>query len=363
MKFRLLKRLDIYIIKKFIGTYFFAILIIIGISVVFDAAEKIDDFMEKSAPLKAIIFDYYMNFIPYFASLFSSLITFVAVIFFTSKMAYNTEIVAILASGVSFKRLLYPYFVAALFIGTLNFVLVAFIIPRANEIKIDFENKYVKNQYVNESSNIHRQLSPNTFVYMESFAVYSKTGYKFSLEKYEKNKLRSKLMADYAQWDATSNKWTVYNYYIRDFSDRKETIRRGEKLDTLIDLSGQELSQRANVVETMNIFELSHQIKKQKARGADDVVILQTEMNKRYAYPLSTFILTIIGVSLSSRKVRGGIGLHIGLGILLSFAYILFMRFSEMFAVGGLISANVAIWVPNVLFAFIAFYLYRKTPK
>lgn len=363
MNFRLLKRLDIYIIKKFIGTYFFALLIIIGIAVVFDAAEKIDDFMEKNAPFKAIIFDYYMTFIPYFASLFSSLFTFVAVIFFTSKMAYNTEIVAILASGVSFKRFLYPYFLGALFIALLNFTLVAFIIPPATEIKIDFENKYVKRQYVNTETNIHRQLSPTTFVYMEGFSVSGKLAHKFSLERYENNKLKSKLMSDYAQWDSTSGKWTAYNYFIRDIGENGETIRKGEKIDTLIDLSGKELSQRSNVVETMNLFELNQRIEKQRSRGADDVEFLEAEKNKRFAYPLSTFILTLIGVSLSSRKVRGGIGLHIGLGILLSFAYILFMRFSEIFAVGGVISANVAIWVPNVLFAFIAVYLYWKTPK
>jgi lipopolysaccharide export system permease protein len=363
MKVKLFKRLDTYIIKKFIGTYFFALLIIIGIAVVFDAAEKIDDFMEKNAPLRAIIFDYYMNFIPYFASLFSSLFTFVAVIFFTSKMASNTEIVAILASGVSFKRLLYPYFVAALFIAVLNFLLVGFIIPRANEVKIDFENKYVKKQYQNTETNIHRQLSPNTFVYMENFMVIGKIASKFSLEKFDGNQLKSKLVSDYAVWDSTSGKWTAYNYYIREILNGKEVIKRGEKIDTLIDLSGKELSQRSNVVETMNLVELSRQIVKQKQRGADDVQFLQAERNKRYAYPLSTFILTLIGVSFASRKVRGGIGLHIGMGFVIGFSYLLFMRFSEMFAIGGVISANVAIWVPNILYAFIALYLYWKTPK
>lgn len=363
MKLRLFKRLDTYIIKKFIGTYFFALLIIIGIAVVFDAAEKIDDFMEKNAPLSAIIFDYYMTFIPYFASLFSSLFTFVAVIFFTSKMASNTEIVAILASGVSFRRLLYPYFVAAFLIALLNFVLVGFIIPRTTAVKIDFENKYVKKQYQNEESNIHRQLTPNTFVYMENFMVVGKIGSNFSLEKFEGNTLKSKLVSDYAVWDSTSGKWTAYNYYIREIYDKKEIIKRGEKIDTLIDLSGKELSQRSNVVETMNLFELSDQIKKQKQRGASDVAFLQSERHKRFAYPLSTFILTLIGVSFASRKVRGGVGLHIGLGFVIGFSYLLFMRFSEMFAIGGVISANVAIWIPNVLYAFIALYLYWKTPK
>lgn len=363
MKLRLFKRLDTYIIKKFIGTYFFALLIIIGIAVVFDAAEKIDDFMEKNAPLSAIIFDYYMNFIPYFASLFSSLFTFVAVIFFTSKMASNTEIVAILASGVSFRRLLYPYFVAAFLIALLNFVLVGFIIPRTTAVKIDFENKYVKKQYQNEESNIHRQLTPNTFVYMENFMVVGKIGSNFSLEKFEGSTLKSKLVSDYAVWDSTSGKWTAYNYYIREIYDKKEIIKRGEKIDTLIDLSGKELSQRSNVVETMNLFELSDQIKKQKQRGASDVAFLQSERHKRFAYPLSTFILTLIGVSFASRKVRGGVGLHIGLGFVIGFSYLLFMRFSEMFAIGGVISANVAIWVPNVLYTFIALYLYWKTPK
>jgi len=358
-----MKILDWYIIRKFIGTYFYAIILIVGIAVIFDVAEKIDDFLEKDAPMYDIIFRYYLNFIPYFANLFSSLFVFIAVIFFTSKMAYNTEIIAILSSGVSFKRMLYPYFISATIIAIFSFVLNSFIIPPANAVRLDFENKYVKRPYVNTDRNIHRQVRPGIFVYMRSFNTYNNTAYNISIERFDGNKLLSKLIADNAQWDSTKNKWTINRYYIRNYTDRGEEIIKGDMIDSTIYLTPSDFNKRLKMVETMNLFQLNDFIAEQKLQGADTIEYLLIEKHSRYAYPFSVFILTLIGVSLSSRKVRGGIGLHIGLGLALSFSYILFMRFSTMFAVGGQLSPGLSVWIPNILYALIALGLYRMAPK
>lgn len=358
-----MKKLDLYIIKKFIGTYFYAILLIVGIAVIFDISEKIDDFMEKGAPLSAIIFKYYINFIPYFANLFSSLFTFIAVIFFTSKMAYNTEIIAILSSGVSFKRMMYPYFISATIIAVFSFVLNSFIIPPANGVRIDFENKYIKKPYQNSERNIHKQVRPGMFVYMRSYNSYSQIAYNLSIEKFENGELKSKLISDFAQWDSTKQKWVANKYYIREYQQNGEKITTGQTIDTSFYLSPKDFNRRLNIIETMNLFQLNEFIDEQKLQGADNIELLLIEKYSRFAYPFSAFILTLIGVSLSSRKVRGGIGLHIGLGLAISFTYILFMRFSTMFAVGGHLSPLVSVWLPNFIFAFIAVGLYRMAPK
>lgn len=359
-----IRKLDIYIIKKFIGTYFFAIALIISIAVVFDISEKIDDFIEKEAPLKAIIFDYYMNFIPYFANLFSSLFTFIAVIFFTSKMAYNTEIIAILSSGVSFRRLMYPYFISALIIAIFATTLSNFIIPPANRERLEFEDKYIKNPYRNKDRNIHKQVLPGHFIYMESYNTRNDIGYKFSYESLENGELKSKLMADYIKWDTSSNKWNIRNYYIRDIAGDTEKITTGQSIDTTLNgITPEDFRRRDNFAERMTFRELRDFIDQQRLQGASNINVWLIEKHIRFSYPFSTFILTLIGVSLSSRKVRGGMGMHIGLGVLLSFSYIIFMRFSTMFAVSGYFSPFIAAWIPNVIFALIGIFLYRIAPK
>ncbi|MDD3567383.1 MAG: LptF/LptG family permease [Bacteroidales bacterium] len=358
------KIIDVYIIRKFIGTYIYAIVLIMGIAVIFDLAEKMDDFVSKGAPLKAIVFDYYLNFIPYFANLFSSLFTFIAVIFFTSKMAYNTEIIAILSSGVSFRRMMFPYFVSAFIIAVFSFLLSSFIIPPANRVRLEFENTYVKKQYRNTDRNIHRQVRPGIYVYMQSYNTHSNIGQRFSIEHIEDGELKSKLISDYVKWDTTINKWVAHNYHIREFQDTSEVIKHGTSIDTTIYLYPSDFSQRLNIVETMNMFELDDFIEEQRLQGNENVDFFLIEKYSRVAYPFSTFILTIIGVALSSRKVRGGIGLHIGLGLALSFSYILFMQFSTIFSVkGGNIPPLVAVWIPNFLYAIIAFVLYKFAPK
>ncbi len=359
----MLKKIDFYIIKKFLGTFFFAILIIISISVVFDFSEKIDEFMEKDAPFDAIIFDYYLNFIPYFANLFSYLFTFIAVIFFTSKMASQTEIIAILSSGVSFHRLMLPYFISALIIALFSFVLGSYIIPEANRVRLDFENTYVNNPYHHRERNIHRQISPGEMIYMESYNNSMDIGYRFSMEKFEDGKLVSKLMSQHCRWDSTAGKWTIHNYYIRHINGLEEELEIGRKLDTTLNLHPSDFGKRWNIYETMTNKQLNDFIKQQRLRGATNIEVYLIEKYRRYAAPFATFILTLIGVSLSSRKAKRGIGVHIGIGIAISFTYIMFMQVSSQFAISGLTSPFIAVWIPNIVFLIIGIFVYAKAPK
>ncbi|HEX5003442.1 MAG TPA: LptF/LptG family permease [Bacteroidia bacterium] len=357
------KILDRYITGKFIKTFFFAIGLIILIAIVFDISEKIDDFLEKDAPLHAIVFDYYMNFIPYFVNLFSPLFIFIAVIFFTSKMASQTEIVAILASGISFRRLLLPYMVVALGLGTLSFYLNGWIIPHANKTRIAFENTYIKNPYELKARNIHRQIRPGEFIYLESYNNIDKTGFRFTYEKIENGKLIYKLNADRILWDSTAGNWKMERYMVRTISGMKESVRSGASMDTLIHFYPSEFGQRSNFVETMDMGELNEYIEGKKLRGAEGLQFDLVEKYRRTAYPFAAVILTLIGVALSSRKVRGGIGLQIGLGILLSFTYIMFMQISTTFATNGNFPPLLAVWIPNLAFGIIAVFLIRTAPK
>lgn len=357
------KRLDWYIIKKFLGTFFLALGLIISIAIIFDASEKIDDFIDTQAPFKAVILDYYLNFIPYFANLFSSLFVFIAVIFFTSKMAYNSEIVAMLSSGVSFRRILLPYMMAAAFITLFSFTLGYYIIPRANRVRIEFQDTYLKGSRRVKEHNIHRQLRPGVYMYVENFVLRKGTGYQFALEKFEGQKLVSKLNASRIQWDTTKQNWKVERYIIRDFTDTGHVIKRGLELDTTLNFKPEDLAQKDEYVSIMTARELDNYIEKQQMRGTSAVINSRLERAKRVAFPFSTFILTLIGVTLSSRRVRGGIGLHIGFGILLSFTYILFMRFADMFAISGVFYPEFAVWIPNIVYAIIGLVLYKYAPK
>lgn len=355
------KIIDRYIIRKFIGTYFFILVLLILIVIVFDFTEKIGKLLDNNAPTHAIIFDYYLNFIPYFVNMYSPLFVFVTVIFFTSRMAYNTEIIAILSNGISFKRMMYPFMLSAFFIALLSLVLNLFIIPPANKHRQEFENTYVRAKYYNSNENIHLQLEPGIFVYMSYYNTHVKRASDFSLERFEGTELKSKLTSTGAVYDTISGKWRVENYLIRDIQENGETIRFGTEMDTTILLTDADLSTRDNVVETMNYFELNDHIEREKLRGSKRVEAAYIEKYNRVAMPFSTFILTIIGVSLSSRKVRGGIGLHIGIGIALSFIYIFLMKFSQVFS--GILGPMLAVWMPNILFMFVAAFLYRKAPK
>tara|TARA_B100000900_G_C20553172_1_gene705634 strand:- start:250 stop:1326 length:1077 start_codon:yes stop_codon:yes gene_type:complete len=358
-----MRKLDWYIIKKFLGTFFFSITLILLVVIVFDISEKIDDFIEKEAPLHAIIFEYYLNFIPYFANLFSPLFTFIAVVFFTSKMAVNTEIISILGSGVSFKRMLVPFMISATIIGSLSFTLGNFIIPPANEVRLDFENIYIKNPYRNRDKNIHMQISPGIFVYMESYNSTKNIGYKFSMEQFIQGELKQKLFSNYVKWDSTTSKWNIHHYFIRSFDGMQETVIEGRQLDTLINLHPNDFNVRLSTVETMNFFELNNYINEERMKGSKNLVFHLIEKHKRMAFPFATIILTLIAVAFASRKVRGGIGLHLGVGLLISFSYILFMQVSTTFATNGDLSPTLAVWIPNLMYIGLAAYLLRKAPK
>lgn len=366
MNFKKLKVgiIDKYIIRKFIGTYAFTILLLIVVVLVFDAVEKIDDFLELNAPLSEIIFGFYVNFIPFFINQFSGLITFIAVIFFTSKMAYDTEIVAILSNGVSFKRIMWPYFLSALIIAVLSLSLNLFIIPVANANRIKFESKYLKKGKANNFEEyIYRQISPNTFISIRGYSSVSRTADFMALESYDGGSIVSSLTTQGVTFDTITSRWKSSQYIQRHYVDSIEVMEKKKNLDTLINLSANELGKVQNYVQTLNIFELSRFIKEQQKKGSDMVSTFLVDKYNRFAYPVSTFILTLIGVALSSRKVRGGTGVHIGIGITLCFSYILVMQFANEFAKGGVLPPLISVWMPNVVFAVIAGYLYVKAPK
>ena len=330
-KNKFLKRLDWYIIKKFLGTYVFAIALIISIAVVFDFNEKMDRFMSHEAPWQAIIFDYYMNFIPYFANLFSPLFVFIAVIFFTSKLAENSEIIAMFSTGMSFKRMLRPYMVSAAIIAITTFCLGSYVIPKGSVTRLNFEDKYYKPRKSTTARNIQLEVDSGVIAYIERFEDYSKTGYRFSLDKFKDKQLVSHLTARSITYDtAAVHKWKVKDYMIR---------------------------------EMLTSPQLSEYIDRQRQRGFANIKEFEIEYHKRIAMSFASFILTLIGVSLSSKKTKGGMGLHLGIGLGLSFSYILFQTIASTFAVNGNVPPVIAVWIPNLLYAFIAFYLYKKAPK
>ena len=354
-----LKILDIYILKKFLGTYFLATLLFLAVIAMFDVTEKLDAFL--SAPLKETIFDYFMSFLPYFANQLSPLFVFISVIFFTSKMAGNSEITAILASGVSFNRLLRPYMVGAAVVAAITFVLSNYLIPPTNVHRIEYTNKYVKNKAVETGVNIQLQVSPGVVAYIGRFENTNKTGYRFSLDKFEGKTIVSRLTASTARYDTTKNYlWHLNDYMIRDFDGMKEKIRRGNSLDTIISIEPKDFLIASNDQELLTTPQLSDYIRKQKMRGVANIKKFEIEKEKRIASTAAAFILTLIGMSLSSRKVKGGMGVNIGIGLVLSFSYILFSTITSSFAISGLTSPFIAMEIPNVVYLLIGLYLYRR---
>ena len=358
------RKIDVYIVSKFITTFFVALLLIIGIVIIFDISEKIDNFVAKEAPLHAIVFDYYLNFIPYFMNMFSPLFVFITVIFFTSKMAADSEIIAILSCGISFHRMMVPYIFSATLIALFSLCLNLFIIPDANKTRLEFENQYVKTRFKSVGRNVHYQISPGEFVFAESFSSWNNTAYRFTLEKIEDNKIVSKISAESAVYNEEKDIWTLKKYFIRDYNDDlTDRIRSGRQIDTTLALSSKDFYLTEKTVETLNYHELNQLIDTQRMRGDANVKFALIEKNTRFALPFSAFILTIMGVALSSKKRRGGIGWNIGIGIALAFTYILFLRFSQMFVHTDTLPPAIALWLPNVVFAVIAGFLYRIAPK
>ena len=358
------RKLDRYIIVKFLGTYFFAIALIISIAVVFDINENIDKFINNNAPIKAIIFDYYMNFIPYFSNLFSPLFVFIAVIFFTSKMAENSEIIAMMSTGMSFKRLMRPYMISAAIIAALTYGLGAYVIPEGNVTRLDFEDKYRKKKKQDFVRNVQLEVDSGVIAYLGRYDGKNNTAYSFSLDKFIDKKLVSHLTAKRAVYDTDSvHKWELKDYMIREMDGMREKITTGKELDTIIKMQPQDFLIMKGQQQTMTSPQLKEYIANQKRRGFANIKEFEIEYHQRIAMSFAAFILTAIGLSLSSKKVKGGMGLNLGIGLALSFSYILFQTVSATFTVNGNTPPIVSVWIPNILYAIIAIYLYRKAPK
>ncbi|MDE7402443.1 MAG: LptF/LptG family permease [Muribaculaceae bacterium] len=357
-----LKILDRFILKKFLGTYFFATILILAVVAMFAITEKLDAFL--SAPLKETIFDYFGSFLPYFANQLAPLITFIAVIFFTTKLAGNSEIIAILSSGISFNRLMRPYMIGAAVIAALSFSLSNYLIPPTNVKRIAYFNKYVKNQKTNTGLDVQLMARPGEVVYIGRFEDATKTGYRFSFDKFNGNELVSRMTAQTVTYDSTRMyHWIANDYMIRHFDGMSEKISHGRSIDTIIPIEPKDFIISQTDQETMTTPQLSDFIEKQKQRGVANIKAFEIEKEKRYAVAASAFILTLIGASLSMKKVKGGMGINIGIGLLLSFSYILFSTVTSQFAMSGMTSVWFAMWLPNFVYIAIGLALYYKARK
>ena len=358
-----LKKIDIYIIRKFLGTYFYAILLLTVIIIIFDISEKIDDFIEKDAPLKAIIFQYYINFIPFFVNMFSSLFTFIAVVYFTSRMASNTEIVAMLNAGISFWRILVPYLISGVFLTILSFALMNYVIPYTNRDLRAFEKLYIKNPFKSNEMNLHMQLKPGTYIYVENFNSLANIGYRFTLEKFDSTGLALKLKADMITWDSIHSQWKMTNYVTRRFRPTGESINLGTEKDTVMAFSPADFKVDVEDAKMMTYDQLNRFIEQERMRGSTLTGQFNLEKYKRLTFPFANLVLTFIGVALSSRKVRGGIGMHLGMGIAIAFTFILVLQVTSVFAIFGNLPAGSALWIPNFIYSIVAIILLKMAPK
>lgn len=357
--------IDRYIIKKYLTTFLFTVGIFIVVIVVFDVSEKLDDFLKNKASMSQVFLQYYaMGSVPFFLNMLTPLINFIAVIFFTSKMADQTEIVPILSGGMSFNRFLRPFMIAATIVFAFTLVSNLYILPYTNKLKVKFENVYVHPHKVNSSKqSTHMQIDSNTYVYIDNFDTKRAVGYNFVMEKFDGNELTEKLMADRVTWDSISSKWRIENYTNRIINGLNEEMLKGESRDTTLDMKPRDFEVYENIFTAMDTKELEERIRKEEIRGTGMMNDLLLEKYKRWINPFSAFILTLMGVSLSSKKVRGGIGLSLGIGIGLSFAYLVFNQFSTMFALKGGLPPLLAVLIPNITFLILGLILLVKAPK
>jgi lipopolysaccharide export system permease protein len=359
-----MKIIDWYILRKFLVTFFGALGLILAIAIVFDISEKIEDFVTKQAPFKEIVFDYYLNFVAFYGNLFSSLIVFISTIFFASKMASNTEIVAILTSAVSFRRMMWPFFIGAFVVATLSFLMNHFVIPSTNITRLAFERAYIKKAEDTRFQDIHKQVQPNQLVYLERFTSERNSGYNFTYETFDNGAMVSKLKADFIRYDDSTKKWRLDNIKIRELRpDGTQNIQLLRTIDTILPFEPQEIAPKLYSVEMMNTPELIDFIEQERIRGSENINFYLIEKYKRTSWPVSTFILILIAVSLSTKKTRGGLGLNIAIGLAICVVYIFFMQISTTLSTHGTLSPFWSVWIPNVLFLFLGLYLYRIAPK
>ena len=357
-----MKRLDWYIIMKFLGTFFFSIVLILSIAIVFDLMEKMDDFFENQVPLREIIFDYYLPFIPYYMNMFSSLFIFISVIFFTSKLAGNSEFIAMHAAGMSYHRLMLPYFISATTLFVLSILLGGWVIPRSSERMLHFTDKYVEHFTSENARNIQMEVQPGTILYIESFQRRSGIGYRCSIEQFDGKTLVQRTTSDRIYYDSLEC-WHMDNYTQRTFTGMRESLDRGPRKDLELPVIPDELFITAQQAQQMTTPELRHYMERQRERGSGNVKAFEVEYHKRWASPLGAFIMTLLGVTMSSRKVRGGMGKNLGIGIVLTAGYILFSTVSTTFSVNNVMSPFMAAWLPNFVFLAISIPLYIRASK
>ena len=357
-----MKIIDQYVLKKFLGTFLFVVLLLVSIISVIDFTEKNDDFLEHKLGTLEIL-RYYLDFIPYVASLITPITVFIAVVFVTSKLAGNTEIIAILSGGVSFRRLLFPYFLGACLIAGVSFWLNGWIIPNANKSRIEFELKYVKSPFYFDESDIHIKVAPEAYAYMENYNNNSEVGYRFTLEKIRGNEMLEKLSARRIEWDSTNTKWKLKDWTLHTFSGEEETIKDGTEMDTTINIHPDDFGSTYQMFETMTMPELDAYIAKQQERGGNSIPIYRVEKYIRYMSPFTAVILTFIGVIMSARKARGGSGFQIALGFLIAFVYIIFFIFARSLAEVNSIDPLLAVWLPNIVFSAVGIVLYNTVPR
>ena len=357
-----MKILDWYIIKKFLGTFFFSIVLILTIAIVFDLTEKMDDFFEHQVPLREIIFDYYLPFIPYYMNMFSSLFIFISVIFFTSKLAGNSEIIAMHAAGMSYHRLMVPYAISATVLFILAVFLGGWVIPKSSAKMLNFTDKYVEHFTTEHARNMQLEVEPGTILYMESFQKRSAIGYRCSIDKFEGKTLVSRLTSDRIYYDSLYN-WHLDRYTYRTFTGLRETLERGERKDIEMPITPDEIFITAQQAKQMTTPELRHYMERQRERGSGNVKAFEVEYHKRWASPLGAFIMTLLGVTMSSRRVRGGMGKNLGIGIILTAGYILFSTVSTTFSVNNVMSPMMAAWLPNLVFLAISIPLYMRASR
>jgi lipopolysaccharide export system permease protein len=358
-----LKQMDVYLIKKFISTFLFSILLMAMISCVIDYSEKVDSFVQKKTPILEIA-NYYKNFVPHIVALLFPLFIFIATIFFTSKLAYKSEIIAILAGGVSYTRFLRPYVIGAGFLCTVSLVFNHWIIPLANKQRIAFEDKYINdNNFKYASDNMHLGISKDTYVYLQNYSYSSNTGNHFTEEKIDGILLKEKLMANYVTYDTVKKIWHLHNVTIRKNDSAKESVTKLPELDKKYPFTPYDLNRTDAIKEALTTSELNDYVERERLHGRENLNFYYVEKHRRTAQPFAGFILTMIGVCIASRKIRGGSGLHLALGIVISAVYIMFLQVSTTFSTKANLSPFLAVWIPNFIFAVIAWFLYRRQVK
>jgi lipopolysaccharide export system permease protein len=358
-----LKLLDWYILKKFLSTFIFVVLILVAIIVVIDFTEKNDDFIKRNAPAGKILFDYYLNYIPYIANLLSPITVFIASVFVTAQLASRTEITAILASGVSFRRLMLPYIIGACLVGSVIFYFTGWVIPNANKVRVDFERQYIKDQFYNSDRNIHRKIAQNTYIYMESYDNIQNVGYRFTTEVIVGTNLKEKLESQRIIWQPEKKKWKLEAWKLRKFNGLHETLTYGIEMDTTLNMLPKDFGSNYLLYETFTLPELERFIGELINRGDDGVATYQVEKYVRFTAPFAILILTLMGVIVSARKSRGGVGFQIAFGFVLAFVYILFFIMSKGLAEVGSINPILAVWLPNIIFSVVGVVMYFTVPR